>query len=373
MTHEAEDIAPGEIVDHGQQLHEGLRSYAIGLALSALLTVAAFYLAQSDWIWAPSLPVALSVLAVAQVGVHLVFFLHLTSAPDSINNSLALAFGTLIVTLVIVGTLWIMAHMNANMAPTPGMQGMAATAPHLERARGVIEDRRSVPLRATSSGKIKSVDCDVGMSVVRGQICATFEAPTLEASVKDSERRLRLAKERLQTAQSELAMARAAVERAGPEGSPKAVNARKKLRSAGARAAQDVHKVEQLEHALDGVREKLAAAEIRAPFDGVILARSVEPGQSVAPHSETPPFVVASRADSVDVVFTVPAAPRGALEIGAKVDFTVEQLGGRQFQGVIRDIASPADGGDVKVVVSSPNLSEALRPGMDAQLLLPAR
>ena len=55
------------------------------------------------------------VLAFAQVGVHLVFFLHLGSAPDHTNNILALAFGVLIVFLVITGSVWIIANLNSNM------------------------------------------------------------------------------------------------------------------------------------------------------------------------------------------------------------------------------------------------------------------
>ncbi len=56
-------------------------------------------------------------LAIAQMGVHLVFFLHITTGPDNVNNVLALAFGVLIVFLVIAGSLWIMAHLNHNMMP----------------------------------------------------------------------------------------------------------------------------------------------------------------------------------------------------------------------------------------------------------------
>jgi len=59
--------------------------------------------------------VALVVLAIAQMGVHLVFFLHLATGPNT-NNVLALAFGVLIVLLVIVGSLWIMANLNHNDA-----------------------------------------------------------------------------------------------------------------------------------------------------------------------------------------------------------------------------------------------------------------
>ena len=66
---------------------------------------------------APGRPCALVVLAIAQMGVHLVFFLHITTGADNTNNVLALAFGLLIVFLVIGGSLWIMDNLNHNMLP----------------------------------------------------------------------------------------------------------------------------------------------------------------------------------------------------------------------------------------------------------------
>ena len=60
-------------------------------------------------LWGPGVAVGLVVLAIAQMGMHLVFFLHITSGPDNTNNVLALAFGVLIVFLVMIGTIWIMA------------------------------------------------------------------------------------------------------------------------------------------------------------------------------------------------------------------------------------------------------------------------
>jgi cytochrome o ubiquinol oxidase operon protein cyoD len=79
--------------------------------------VVCFFVARTTLVWEPSIPVALVVLAVAQMGVHLVFFIHITTGPDNINNVMALAFGVLIVLLIMVGSLWIMAHMNHNMLP----------------------------------------------------------------------------------------------------------------------------------------------------------------------------------------------------------------------------------------------------------------
>ena len=122
VTSDVEDhsAAPGDESDH-EGLSEGVGSYAVGLALACVLTLASFTLPNLDLVWAPSLPVALAVLAIAQMGVHLVFFLHVTSGPDNTNNVMALGFGLLIVILIIGGSLFIMHAMNQNM----GMHGMS--------------------------------------------------------------------------------------------------------------------------------------------------------------------------------------------------------------------------------------------------------
>jgi cytochrome o ubiquinol oxidase subunit IV len=92
-------------------------SYSVGLGLAIIATIASFIVAQTNLLWAPGIPVGLIVLALAQIGVHLVFFLHLGSGADSTNNILALAFGVLIVFLVIAGSVWIIANLNSNMMP----------------------------------------------------------------------------------------------------------------------------------------------------------------------------------------------------------------------------------------------------------------
>jgi cytochrome o ubiquinol oxidase operon protein cyoD len=111
------DTAPGDQPFEGHEAAEGVGSYLVGLALAALLTAVSFFISGTTLVWGPSIPVALVVLAIAQMGVHLVFFLHITSGPDNINNIMALAFGVLIVLLLLAGSLWIMAHLNHNMMP----------------------------------------------------------------------------------------------------------------------------------------------------------------------------------------------------------------------------------------------------------------
>ncbi len=112
-----QDHAPGDVDVNDRSPGAQVLSYALGLALAAALTFASFYAAKTGLIWRPGVPAALVALAVAQMGVHLAFFLHITTGPDNTNNVLALAFGVLIVTLLGGGSLWIMAHLNHNMPP----------------------------------------------------------------------------------------------------------------------------------------------------------------------------------------------------------------------------------------------------------------
>ena len=118
---EALNVAPGQ--PHDSMLSETI-SYVIGLGLALLLTGISFWVASTGVLWGPGVATGLVVLAIAQMGIHLVFFLHITSGPDNTNNVLALAFGVLIVFLVMIGTIWIMAHMNANMMPDPALMNL---------------------------------------------------------------------------------------------------------------------------------------------------------------------------------------------------------------------------------------------------------
>jgi cytochrome o ubiquinol oxidase operon protein cyoD len=126
--HEYEgDHAPGELPE--ESAGHWVRNYLIGLALAALLTAVSFFLAYTHLVWQPSIPVALIVLAVAQMGVHLVFFLHITTGPDNTNNVLALAFGILIVFLIVGGSIWIMGHLASRTMAAPTMSQVMQMQP----------------------------------------------------------------------------------------------------------------------------------------------------------------------------------------------------------------------------------------------------
>src|SRR5499426_2952694 len=118
------DIAPGDERADGTEIAEGIRSYLVGLGLSVLATVVAFFLSGTSLAWQPSIPAALIVLAIAQIGIHIVFFLHITTRPDSMNNVMALAFGVFVVFVLIVGSVWIMTNLNQNMMPMERLMPM---------------------------------------------------------------------------------------------------------------------------------------------------------------------------------------------------------------------------------------------------------
>ena len=111
----------------GVEEHESTASYlsySVGVGLAILATIGSFVVSQTGLLWAPGIPVGLVVLAIAQIGVHLVFFLHLGSGADSTNNILALAFGVLVVFLVIGGSIWIIANLNSNLMMPSGPMNM---------------------------------------------------------------------------------------------------------------------------------------------------------------------------------------------------------------------------------------------------------
>jgi len=109
--HVFDDRTPG-VEDH--EPTASYLTYTVGFGLAILATIASFIVSQTPLLWPPGIPAGLVVLAFAQIGVHLVFFLHLGSGSDNTNNILALAFGVLIVFLVIGGSIWIISNLADN-------------------------------------------------------------------------------------------------------------------------------------------------------------------------------------------------------------------------------------------------------------------
>jgi cytochrome o ubiquinol oxidase operon protein cyoD len=117
------DHALNKETHHGQDTDLSLEdatvtnpgTYLVGLAIAIVLTLMSFGAALTHVVWAPGLPVFLAVLAVAQMGVHLVFFMHVNATEEGENTVLALGFGIIIVLLVVFGSIIIMNNLSAFM------------------------------------------------------------------------------------------------------------------------------------------------------------------------------------------------------------------------------------------------------------------
>jgi len=124
MTDTRYDRAPGDSGVAAAARPGAALVYTVGLVLAVILTATSFWVANTSLLWPPGVRMGLAVLAIAQMGIHLVFFLHITTGPDNTNNVLALAFGMLIVFLVVAGSLWIMTNLNENLMPSQRLMNL---------------------------------------------------------------------------------------------------------------------------------------------------------------------------------------------------------------------------------------------------------
>jgi cytochrome o ubiquinol oxidase operon protein cyoD len=103
---------------HGPELHLTLDGYLIGFGLSVILTAIPFGLVMSGVLESKTATAfAITILAVAQIVVHMVYFLHLDARSEAGWNMMALIFTAVILIIAVTGSLWIMYHLQQNMAP----------------------------------------------------------------------------------------------------------------------------------------------------------------------------------------------------------------------------------------------------------------
>lgn len=100
------------VISHHEGGQGSVRSYSIGFGLSLVLTIAAYLLASRQLTTGWALIFALAALAVAQLTVQLVFFLHLGRESKPRWNLVVFAFALMVVIILVFGSLWIMHNLN---------------------------------------------------------------------------------------------------------------------------------------------------------------------------------------------------------------------------------------------------------------------
>lgn len=110
----------GDTSDHGS-----LRSYLTGFLLSVFLTAIPFWLVMSGVLDNRiATAVAITIFAIVQITVHMVYFLHMNTRSEDGWSIMALMFTLILVVIALVGSLWIIYHLNANMMPGGDMSQM---------------------------------------------------------------------------------------------------------------------------------------------------------------------------------------------------------------------------------------------------------
>ncbi|GJE55539.1 cytochrome o ubiquinol oxidase subunit IV [Methylobacterium thuringiense] len=106
--------------DHseGGQAHGSVKSYVTGFVLSVILTAIPFWLVMGkvlpNVVWTTIIVLA---LAVVQIVVHMVYFLHMNTKSEGGWTILALIFTVTLVVITLTGSIWVMHHLNTNMMP----------------------------------------------------------------------------------------------------------------------------------------------------------------------------------------------------------------------------------------------------------------
>jgi len=109
--------------DSHAQSHGSLRGYITGFVLSVVLTAIPFWLVMSGAIESRQLTAFLVMaLAVAQIVVHMVYFLHMDGRSEGGWSMMALVFTLILVVIALAGSLWVMYHLNTNMMPVHEMR-----------------------------------------------------------------------------------------------------------------------------------------------------------------------------------------------------------------------------------------------------------
>lgn len=106
--------------EHGHIVHAGsshgtVKSYIIGFVLSVILTVIPFGIVMNPMLSQSATLIVIWVMALVQIFVHLVFFLHMNTSSEQRWNVIAFAFTILITVIVVAGSLWIIHGMHSNM------------------------------------------------------------------------------------------------------------------------------------------------------------------------------------------------------------------------------------------------------------------
>ncbi len=246
-------------------------------------------------------------------------------------------------------------------------------------ATGTLEAKRVVSVGGEISGRVATVEVDINDQVEAGQVLATLDPASLDNALTEARGTLATSKIEVNRANAALEAAEVKKERAeqlwkqglvSREELDTALNEHRLAKADAARAKS--------ERSLAGVRVEQAQtnkakATIEAPIDGVVLSRSVEPGNAIAASLEAPElFELAEDLRAMRLELGVDEADVGRVREGQSATFTVDAWPGKTFDAKVERVHLAPDSTTSSAVVTYTavlavdNADGLLRPGMTA-------
>jgi HlyD family secretion protein len=245
-------------------------------------------------------------------------------------------------------------------------------------ATGTLQAVETVKVGSEVSGIISELGADFNSIVHKGQVLARLDPSLANAGVQEAQSTLAAAQAAVEQAQATLDDAKVKLDAARPLAAKDLITP-SDLDDAEVtykEALADLHAkraaVVQAQGTLDQARVDLGHTVIRSPIDGIVVARDVEVGQTLASRYQAPTlFEIAADLTRLQLDATVDESDIGVVKVGQAVTFTVDAYPGRTFAGTVTQVrlepdADPTAGSAVTytVVIAAPNPSLTLRPGM---------
>ena len=274
-------------------------------------------------------------------------------------------------------------------------------------ATGILNPVVSVSVGSQVSGQIKELFADFNSEVRKGQLIARIDPEQIEYRMRQAQADLDASRASVGTQQANVAVQRAEVARAEANlaEAKRDLERKKSLVEKNFIAASEAEKADSLFKAqlagLDSARAQLGVADanarnsiavvkqreaqlaqakidlertaIRSPVDGIVVKRSIEPGQTVAASLQAPElFVIAQNLADMQVDSAIDESDVGRVRVGQATTFTVDSFPGRTFAGAVKQVRKAAQTVSnvvtYTVVITAANPDLTLLPGMTASV-----
>jgi HlyD family secretion protein len=251
-------------------------------------------------------------------------------------------------------------------------------------ATGTLQSVTTVQVGSQVSGTISDLLADFNSRVARNQVIARLDPSLFEARLGQAQANLVSARANVERSQAALEDARQKHQRAQalarenllPQSDLETAQANERSAAAQLKASQAA--VTQAAAAVNQAQVDLGHTVIRAPIDGIVVARNVDVGQTVAASLQAPTlFVIAQDLSHMQVVASIDEADIGRVRAGQKATFRVDSFPDQTFEGTVEQVRlQPTTVQNVvtySAIISADNTGQRLMPGMTATVSLIAR